>query len=86
MSALWYDIYDRHVVAPCVANLHLVVEYARFAGLCGLNEMLIENLENVPADVGELFLDLLTVLFNMGKCGRIAFALQGIKGYLFVSF
>lgn len=56
---------------------HLVVEDARLSRLCGLDEVRVEDLENVAADLCELGLNLLAVLLDVGKRIGSAFALCG---------
>ena len=58
-----------------VVTLHLVVEDLRLAALGGLDEVLIENLEDVIADLGKLGLDLLAVLLNQSDLGLVALGL-----------
>jgi hypothetical protein len=53
-------------------RLHLVVEDLGLARLSGGNKVLVENLENVVADFGELGLNLLSVLLDKGNLRRVA--------------
>lgn len=57
------------------ADQHLVVENLRLSALCRRNQVLIENLEDVFADLGELGLDLLAVFLDEDDLGRVAFRL-----------
>jgi len=51
--------------APCTCvDVHLVVEDLRLAALRRWNQVLVQNLEDVLADLAELVLDLLTVLLD----------------------
>ena len=58
-----------------VVTLHLVVEDLGLAALGGLDEVLIQNLEDIVADLGKLSLDLLTVLLDESDLGLIALGL-----------
>ena len=58
-----------------VVTLHLVVEDLGLARLSGLDEVLIENLEDVIADLGKLGLDLLAVLLDESDLGLVALRL-----------
>lgn len=56
-------------------NAHLVVEDLRFTAVSGGNQVLVENLEDVIADLGEFGLDLLTVLLDESDLGLVALGL-----------
>ena len=58
-----------------VVTLHLVVEDLGLARLGGLDEVLIENLEDIVADLSELGLDLLAVLLDESDLGLVALRL-----------
>lgn len=55
--------------------LHLVIEDLGLSSLGGGNEMVIENLEDIFADIGQLSLDLLTVLLDEGDLSLVSFRL-----------
>ena len=52
-----------------------MVEDLRLAALSRGDQVLVENLEDVIADLSELGLDLLTVLLNEGNLGFVALRL-----------
>ena len=52
-----------------------MVKHLRFTALCGWDEMLIENLEDIFANVGKFGFDLLTVLLDQGDLALIALGL-----------
>ena len=54
---------------------HLVVEDLGLAGLGRGNQVLVKDLENIIADLGELGLDLLSVLLDKGDLRRVALGL-----------
>ena len=56
-------------------GLHLVVEDLGLARSSGGNEVLVEDIENVVADLGQLGLDLLAVLLDQSDLGRVALSL-----------
>jgi len=56
-------------------HAHLVVEHLGLAGLSGGDKVLVENGKNILADLGELGLDLLAVLFDKADLGRVALGL-----------
>lgn len=56
-----------------VVTLHLVVEDLGLAALSGLDEVLVQNLEDVIADLRQLGLDLLAVLLDQSDLGLVAF-------------
>lgn len=56
-------------------RVHLVVEDLRFTARSGLDQMLIENLEDIHADLGQLLLDLLTVFLDESDLRLIALRL-----------
>jgi len=58
-----------------VVTLHLVVEDLGLASGGRLDEVLVEELEDVDADVAELLLNLLAVLLDTGSVGRVALGL-----------
>ena len=58
-----------------INNIHLVVEDLGFARGSRGNEVLLEDLEDVLADLGELALDLLPVTLNHGNLGLVALGL-----------
>lgn len=58
-----------------VVTLHLVVEDLGLAGLGGLDQVVVENLEDIVADLGKLGLDLLAVLLNKSDLGLVALRL-----------
>ena len=49
--------------------IHLVVEDLGFTALGGRNQVLVQNLEDIFADLGKLGLNLLTVLLDEGDLG-----------------
>jgi hypothetical protein len=59
-------------------SLHLVVEDLGLASLGGGDQVLVENLENVLADLGQLSLNLLAVFLDQGDLGLVAL------GFLFL--
>jgi hypothetical protein len=59
----------------CRHNSHLVVEDLGFAALGRGDEVLLEDLKDVLADLAELGLDLLTVLLDQADLGLVALAL-----------
>jgi hypothetical protein len=59
----------------CCARLHLVVEDLGLARLSGRNQVLVENLKNVLADLGELVLNLLAVLLDVDDVSRVTLGL-----------
>lgn len=56
-------------------GLHLVVEDLGFTGLSGRNQVLVQNFKDVFADLGQLGLDLLTVLLDQCDLRLIALGL-----------
>lgn len=58
-----------------VVTLHLVVEDLGFTRLGRRNQVLVENLKDVIADLGQLSLDLLTVLLDKGNLRLVALGL-----------
>lgn len=56
-------------------NAHLVVEDLGLAALGRGDQVLVENLEDIIADLGQLSLDLLTVLLDEGDLGLVALGL-----------
>ena len=54
---------------------HLVVKDLGLSRLSRGNKVLVENIEDVVADLGELVLDLLAVLLDEGDLGRVALGL-----------
>ena len=52
-----------------------MVEDLRLATLGGGDQVLVQNLKNVLADLGELSLDLVTVLLDQDNLGRVALGL-----------
>lgn len=50
-------------------NAHLVVEDLGLAGLGRGDEVIVENIKDVVADLGELGFDLLTVFFDQANLG-----------------
>lgn len=56
-------------------NTHLVVEDLGLAALGRGDQVLVENLEDIIADLGQLSLDLLTVLLDEGDLGLVALGL-----------
>jgi hypothetical protein len=52
-----------------------VVEDLRLAGLSRRDQVLVENAEDVLADLGELCLDLLAVLLDQSDLSRVALGL-----------
>ena len=58
-----------------VVTLHLVVEDLGFTGLGRRNQVLVENLKDVIADLGQLSLNLLAVLLDEGDLGLVALGL-----------
>lgn len=58
-----------------VITLHLVVEDLRLTALGGLDEVLVQNLEDIVADLGKLGLDLLAVLLDQSDLGLVALGL-----------
>ena len=57
------------------ACAHLVIEDLGLARLGRGDQVLIKNLENIVADLGELVLNLLAVLLDEGDLGRVALRL-----------
>jgi len=58
-----------------VITLHLVVEHLGLPALGRRDEVLVENVENVFADLGELIFNLLTVLLDEGNLGGVSLGL-----------
>lgn len=58
-----------------VVTLHLVVEDLGLAALGGLDEVLVQNLEDVVTDLGQLGLNLLAVLLDQSDLRLVAFGL-----------
>lgn len=58
-----------------VVTLHLVVKDLGLAGLGGLDEVLVQDLQDVVADLGKLGLDLLAVLLDQGNLALVALGL-----------
>lgn len=58
-----------------VVTLHLVVEDLGLAGLSGLDEVVVQDLQDVVADLGQLSLDLLAVLLDQGNLALVALGL-----------
>ena len=58
-----------------VMYVHLVVEDLGFATLGRFDQMLIENLQDIFADLGKLCFDLLTVFLDQANLRLIAFRL-----------
>lgn len=58
-----------------VVTLHLVVEDLGLAALGRLDKVLVENLEDIVADLGKLGLDLLAVLLDESDLGLVALGL-----------
>lgn len=58
-----------------VVTLHLVVEDLGLARLGGLDEVLVQDVQDVVADLGELGLDLLAVLLDQGNLALVALGL-----------
>jgi len=56
-------------------DVHLVVKYLGLARGGGGNEVLVENVEDIIADLGELGLDLESVLLNETDLRRVALGL-----------
>jgi hypothetical protein len=56
-------------------GLHLVVEHLRFTGLGRGNQVLVQNLEDVFADLSELLLNCLTVFLDEFDLSFVAFRL-----------
>lgn len=56
-------------------NVHLVIEDLRLATLGRRNEVLVQNLENVFADLRQFGLDLLAVLLDQGHLLLVALRL-----------
>ena len=54
---------------------HLVVEDLRLSALSRRNQVLVENLKDIFANLGEFGLDLLTVLLNQGNLNRVSLGL-----------
>jgi len=54
--------------------LHLVVEDFRLSALCGRNEMLVKDLEDIFADLGKFRLNLLAILLDKWNLGFVALA------------
>jgi hypothetical protein len=52
-----------------------VVEDLGLAGPSGRNQVLVKNIENIVANLGELCLDLLSVLLDESNLGRVALRL-----------
>ena len=52
-----------------------MVENTRFTGVSRGNQVLLENLEDVIADLGQFGLDLLTVLLDKSDLGLVALGL-----------
>lgn len=60
---------------PIAFHAHLMVEDLRFTAVSRGNQVLVENLEDVIADLGEFSLDLLAVLLDEGDLGLVALGL-----------
>lgn len=64
-----------HAAEDWKMSAHLVVEDLGLARLGGRNQVLVENLEDILADLGKLGLDLLAVLLDESDLGRVALRL-----------
>ena len=58
-----------------VITLHLVVEDLGLSGLGGWDQVLVKDIKDVLADLGELGLDLLAVLLDQGNLAGVALGL-----------
>ena len=56
-------------------DVHLMIEHFRLATLSRLDQMLVENDQDIFANVGKLSLDLLAVFLNQADLGLIALGL-----------
>ena len=70
------EIISRWSYGGCIAfHAHLMVEDLRFTAVSRGNQVLVENLEDVIADLGEFSFDLLAVLLDEGDLGLVALGL-----------
>ena len=63
---------EAHKCAVAQGDVHLVVEDLGLARLGRGNQVLVENLEDVLADLGELVLNLLAVLLDKANLRAVA--------------
>lgn len=63
------------VFALSAKNLHLVVEHLGLAALGRRDQVLVQALQDILADLGKLVLDLLAVLLDKGDLGLVALGL-----------
>ena len=57
------------------SNVHFVVKDLRFTSLCRWNQMCLENLQDVFANLGEFGLNLLAIFFDQAHLRFVAFRL-----------
>lgn len=58
-----------------MVDIHLVVEHLRLARLSGRDKVLVQDVQDVIADLGQLCLDLLSVLLDEANLRRVALGL-----------